>query len=91
MTRTRDRGTLELAKHRGRRRRRRRYNGPRHGSPYLLEKLLAELGRPEHTCPSCGFDYVKLADGFWCCENCAELGASRVRRSYVGSAIGRSS
>jgi ribosomal protein L37AE/L43A len=90
MTKTRDRGTLELAKARGRRRRRRSVSA-RTGAPYLLEKLLAELRYPLHDCRSCGFEMAKRADGFWWCENCSELGASRRRRSYVGSQIGRSS
>ncbi|HUR84195.1 MAG TPA: hypothetical protein VMY78_02520 [Solirubrobacteraceae bacterium] len=91
MTATRTRGTPELA--RVRRRRRRRSTSPCHhtGGAYLLAKLLAELDRPEHTCSSCGWDMAKLAEGFWSCENCAELGASRRRRSFVGSRIGRPS
>jgi hypothetical protein len=91
MTKTRHRDTIELAKVRGRRRRRAPFVSPRTGAPYLLAKLLDELRRPAHTCPSCGFDQEKLTDGFWWCENCAELGASRRRRSYVGSSLGRSS
>lgn len=90
MTKTRDRGTLELAKPRGRRRRQRFVNA-RMGAPYLWEKLLAELRYAPHDCRACGFEMAKRTDGFWWCENCSELGASRRRRSYVGSQIGRSS
>ena len=92
MTRERNsRGTLELARVRRRRRRRPAFVGRRTGAPYLLEKLLGELRYSPHACRSCGFDMTKVASGFWWCENCAELGASRARRSWVGSSVGRSS